>query len=899
MSDLYCTQELRRKAVRRAPLFGLDFVEVSDPRRLDVFFLGKAPKKVQAANVQISGGRRIRDIHVTGVRVHRQKDPALDDWLEVSLDRTGDFSDYTLGLVKLDEQGRPTGEPMDGFDSLYSSVIFNFKAGCPTDLDCKQHPACPPPQRTQPEINYLAKDYGSFRQLILDRLALTMPSWKETHVPDIGIMLVEVLAYAGDYLSYYQDAVATEAYLRTARQRISVRRHVRLIDYQMHEGCNARAWITVETGTDTPFDPQQTFFTTALPGNADQRVFQEDELKRIPAGSYEIFEPLVAEPTKPISLYAAHSEIHFYTWGDTECCLAMGATSATLKAGPLGTPQALHVSVDDVLIFEEVIGPDTGNPADADPAHRQAVRLTKVTPSVDPLYHPKGSASAQPVIEIEWCSEDALAFPLCISARMPAPDCGVRENISVARGNVILVDHGAITTEKKPLGTVPTDSTAERCACDCEPARTETVPGVFCPVLQGRPLTFAQALPPCGCASVLVTQDPRQALPEVSLTGTQTTAHGAVVTVWTPQPDLLESGAETVSFVVEMDDDGNAHLRFGDGDLGHMPEAGTVFDATYRVGNGAAGNVGAETITCIVFRQPTGNPGKLAPRNPFAAAGGTDREPVEEVKMFAPGAFRKVLERAITADDYAALASDNARRFAERVALIRQAIAAPQPKPVSPDERAAEEEEPGEESTVGPEICVAPFRKLQGAKARLRWNGSWNEVFIALDPLGTEGADAELLAEIGAYLEPYRRIGHDLAVRQAQYVGLDLALHVCVLPHYLRGHVEAALLDVLGNRVLPDGTKGLFHPDNLTFGEGIYVSRIIAAAQAVTGVQNVEVMRLERYEIGEPPLGIESAAEEVPAGGVLVLGPFEIARLDNDPNCPENGRLTLDLGGGR
>ena len=32
-----------------------------------------------------------------------------------------------------------------------------------------------------------------------------------------------------------------------------------------------------------------------------------------------------------------------------------------------------------------------------------------------------------------------------------------------------------------------------------------------------------------------------------------------------------------------------AHLRFGDGDLGRMPAAGTVFDAAYRVGNGSAG----------------------------------------------------------------------------------------------------------------------------------------------------------------------------------------------------------------------------------------------------------------------------------------------------------------------
>ena len=70
-----------------------------------------------------------------------------------------------------------------------------------------------------------------------------MPDWQERHVPDLGVTLVELLAYVGDYLSYYQDAVGTEAYLGTARQRISVRRHARLVDYQLHEGCNARAWV--------------------------------------------------------------------------------------------------------------------------------------------------------------------------------------------------------------------------------------------------------------------------------------------------------------------------------------------------------------------------------------------------------------------------------------------------------------------------------------------------------------------------------------------------------------------------------------------------------------------------------------------------------------------------------
>src|SRR2546430_14686649 len=93
-----------------------------------------------------------------------------------------------------------------------------------------------------------------------------MPSWKERHLPDIGIVLTEILAYVGDYLSYFQDAVATEAYLGTARQRISVRRHARLIDYRLHDGCNARAWVAIETSKDVQFGAGDIAFVTG--GNA-------------------------------------------------------------------------------------------------------------------------------------------------------------------------------------------------------------------------------------------------------------------------------------------------------------------------------------------------------------------------------------------------------------------------------------------------------------------------------------------------------------------------------------------------------------------------------------------------------------------------------------------------------
>ena len=68
------------------------------------------------------------------------------------------------------------------------------------------------------------------------------------------------------------------------------------------------------------------------------------------------------------------------------------------------------------------------------------------------------------------------------------------------------------------------------------------------------------------------------------------------------------------------------------------------------------------------------------------------------------------------------------------------------------------------------------------------------------------------------------------------------------------------------------------------------MSCLSAAAHAVPGVESVEVLTFQRQH--EPwSSGIDS--------GVIPMGRLEIARLDDDPNFPEHGRLTLTMGGGK
>src|SRR3954471_12004633 len=110
----------------------------------------------------------------------------------------------------------------------------------------------------------MAKDYSSFRRMLLDLLPQLNPAWVERNPSDLGMALLELLAYEGDRLSYFQDAVANEAYLETVRHRISARRHARLIDYRMHDGRNAWTALAVQA-TGNGAIPRGTPVMTALP----------------------------------------------------------------------------------------------------------------------------------------------------------------------------------------------------------------------------------------------------------------------------------------------------------------------------------------------------------------------------------------------------------------------------------------------------------------------------------------------------------------------------------------------------------------------------------------------------------------------------------------------------------
>jgi hypothetical protein len=564
----------------------------------------------------------------------------------------------------------------------------------------------------------------------------------------------------------------------------------------------------------------------------------------------------VFEMTAPVAVDPLNNELRLHTWGNEECCLPRATTTAHVYAIDRASKKAVRPPLvpGDYLLLEELLGPTTGAAADADPTHRQVVQIVRVDPDPStsastemrdrlflddldvqlqpiPVTAPVPVNQTLPLVEVTWRRSDALRVPICLSVKI---DDQVIGRVSVARGNIGLADHGR-TTQFDPFTSDDGQTVAFRNRLPYGPLTLqagsfEWIPGAPVPTRNTRDLTC----------------DARAAAPAVILPATT----GTNTQVWRPVRDLLSSSQFDAVFVVDVDDDRRGVLRFGDGEYGQVFPNVDSARIWYRIGNGIAGNIGADSLAHVV--RPIGAVGLDiidAVRNPLPATGGTDAETIEQVRQYAPAAFRATQFRAVTENDYrqAALTLDG----------------------------------------------------VSGAVASFRWTGSWYTVFVGIDP---ESAEDVITDGRGiAWLEPnfkqrvvdgltrYRLAGYDLEVRSARYVPIDLAIHICVKSGYFRGDVAHAVSGALAGASSPDTSRPFFDPSRFTFAQPVYLSRIYVAIETVEGVESAEVTMLRRHG--------RTSANEI-ENGVLPIGAWEIARLDNDPSHMENGTLTITAGGG-
>lgn len=285
----------------------------------------------------------------------------------------------------------------------------------------------------RPVIDYMARDYESLLQAMREQIPRRLSQWTDfTNEADFGNVLLQLFAHLGDILSYYQDRVANESFLSTARTRRSVIDHLRLIGYELSTAA-----------------PAATSLTLSVPGSVDTVVtvtkgdaFATTSRKDRPGVRFE------------------------YT-GDSPLTIDFGAVTADPATGRKTVPGLLVQ--EGRLIQDELLGISDGTPDQRFPlAHPRAllgpppttsrpaggedvVLLTTLAATVDAWTRRESLAFSQAgrddyVIEVDENDRATVVFGDGTFGSIPRQGARITATYRVGGGSAGNVPAGAVTT---------------------------------------------------------------------------------------------------------------------------------------------------------------------------------------------------------------------------------------------------------------------------------------------------------------------------------------------------------------------------------------------------------------------------------------------------------------------
>ena len=783
------TRDRRAELAIQTLLNGIDFVEVVNPTQthLRVHFLQAVPDvaslRARITKAEITGGDTIPAVAVLPF--------GPGDWattaaglptLDLHVGAPGDFSAYTLRLLR-----EPNVDPI--LDPFFDRAVFSFKAQCPSIFDCRTRPEQYAPSGDSPPIDYLAKDFNSFRTALLNFSALHYPEWQERSEADFGVMFLEALASVADDLSYQQDRIAAEAWIETATERRSLVRLARLVDYEPVVAVAAHTWLQFTVAGSLGFSIPRGVRVSAL----------------APDGTYVDFETgRNLRDRDATRVEPSWNPMIPHWWDDAQRFLRRDATEIWLPR-----PAADFYPGQRLVI-------DTAGETSADPPNRELVTILDWTPETDPLYR-------VPLAHVRLRREAAIRS-----------DRDLRR--TTVAGNLVPATHGRTQVDAFVIA-------------DDASAVTGTPAAIVRTGANGT-LQYLHTLRAAPLAWLAQDNPNERPHPELRVIDRR----GGEEREWTWIRSLLKASEleyavtidpvryrtiDAANGVDDYDGDDGATLRFGDGVFGIVPAAGLMFEATYRTGGGARGNVAADSVTRLDPSHPLA-PVILSVTNPLAASGGRDEEPDDHVREIAPQDFRVTPYRAVRAEDY--------ERAATRLSWV------------------------------------------QRAGTSFRYTGSWLSVFTAVDPVGSASLPDGALSEVTNVLDRYRLAGYESFALAPRYASLDIRIIVCVLAEAFRADVVQGVLAALDATVHGDGRSGFFHPDRFTFGMPLERSALEADIQDVPGVDGVIDMFYRRR-------GYTPGFILMP--DVVQVARDEIVRVDSDPNRPERGSVHVEARGGK
>jgi hypothetical protein len=821
----------------------------TDIRKLTPPFSGTDAVELTPASIVIheaSGDPNVPDLPVLSLLGYGPEDPhpaGVDPclrYLDLTVNGPKDFRKYRLRIDDPRANPSPGSPPFSRIDPFFNDVVFSFQVGCDDNLDCA--PAaleCPLEQPVDFPVDYLARDFVSLRNALLDFAAHRYPEWQLPIEADVGSVLMEVFAALGDEFSYIQDRYAREAFLETATERRSLRKKARLLDYDIHDGRSATTLLAIEVAPNPGSEP------TAI-----QAIVSGSQVWALTEGAppvaFEVGLGLRDPVDKKFAVsFGWNPEQLAPHWLDGSArCLEIGATEVLVEG--IIPEVSVQEVLDDIVAGNRLMLLRTDPDDPSLPRRRHFVHVLGFETAFDPLaVDPITSAVGLTLTRIKWAAQDALPFQidqafLKLSLNIVPATAGERRvSHFTCRPAATALPHTVAAVEREgPL------------ALQLDPA-----------VLQERPTVFLFSLQESDTSGLgFLGPSLRETLPEVRLE-----EEVAASSPWTFLRSLLEAAPDAQSFTLE---DGSwrriigfseggeefVHqdyasgrgytLRFGDGVFGKPPPEGTAFKVTYRLNPGALANVAADTINRVsVDGVPVTlplPPTVMAVTNPWPVLDGADPESASDIKLLTPEAFRADYFFAVTPDDYAV------------------------------------------------QTARLPF--VQRGSARLRWTGSWNTVFASADPFGSFTLSDSQRAELEGWLDCVRQAGRDVVVQDPEFRTLDLEITICVEPFAYAGEVTRLVSEALLGRRGARPKKGFFDPDNFTFGTQLQRSALEAVIQDVPGVRAVLGIRIRSRGRAEFENFDRFTLED--------LAPNEVIELENDPAHPERGTLRILTEGG-
>ena len=264
---------------------------------------------------------------------------------------------------------------------------------------------------------------------------------------------------------------------------------------------------------------------------------------------------------------------------------------------------------------------------------------------------------------------------------------------------------------------------------------------------------------------------------------------------WEQVDSFLYSETNDYVYVVETDYLGVTRIFFGDGKYGRIPSVGETISVAYLRSSGSLGNVGAGAIGLIFSDIRTVSTGAVlsgvSVTNPAPAAGGSDRQSLEQVKTNAPGSL-SALYRPLTKGDYNALIA--------RLGGVQHVNVWGE----------QEEDPPSYENMNWANVCLVPT--------------------------GGGLPSENLRSIVRDYLLEWQPITVRIRFIDPEYIYLNVDMDVAVTPGYSQEDVRIQVTDAV---------RTFFQLENVRFGQDIRTSTFYKMAMEIEGVDHVFVNDFE------------------------------------------------------